>query len=52
MYSLLAQQDGAAAAGGGIISLIYLAVMVVSLVGIWKALVKAGQPGWAAIIPI
>ena len=31
---------------------IYLAIVVVIIAGVWKVFVKAGQPGWAAIIPI
>lgn len=30
---------------------IVLAVCVISLVGMWKIFVKAGKPGWGAIIP-
>jgi len=45
-----------AAAGFGIAMLLYvlfwLAVAVVTIVAMWKIFVKAGQPGWAAIIPI
>ena len=29
-----------------------LAVYVVTVIGLWKMYVKAGRPGWAAIIPI
>ena len=47
---------GAAAAGlmafMGIFWLIWLAVVIVVLAGMWKIFTKAGQPGWAAIIPI
>jgi len=32
--------------------LIYLAVIVLTIAGMWKVFVKAGQPGWAAIIPV
>lgn len=32
--------------------LIVLAAVVVSIIGLWKMFEKAGQPGWAAIIPI
>ena len=28
-----------------------LAVYVVTVIGLWKMYVKAGKPGWAAIIP-
>jgi uncharacterized membrane protein YhaH (DUF805 family) len=31
--------------------LIYLAVVVAWIAGMWKAFEKAGQPGWTAIIP-
>lgn len=31
--------------------IVYLAIIVVSLVGMWKVFVKAGKPGWAAIVP-
>jgi hypothetical protein len=34
------------------LSILWLAVMVLYLVGMWKVFTKAGQPGWAAIIPI
>ena len=32
--------------------LIYVAVIVIVIAGIWKAFEKAGKPGWAAIVPI
>lgn len=32
--------------------IIYLAVLVLELVAMWKLFEKAGKPGWAAIIPI
>ena len=34
-----------------IVTIIYLAVVVFYLVALWKVFVKAGQPGWAIIIP-
>jgi hypothetical protein len=34
------------------VQLIQLALVVVMLAGMWKVFVKAGKPGWAAIIPI
>lgn len=44
----------AVVAGG--IAMVYmvvvLAIAVISLVGMWKIFVKAGKPGWGAIIPI
>ena len=36
-------------AGGGIVGLVIAVLMVVS---IWKVFAKAGEPGWAAIVPI
>lgn len=37
--------------GTGIL-LLWLAVVVVVIAGTWKTFEKAGEPGWAAIIPI
>ena len=37
---------------GAIVALIPLVVSLFFLVGMWKAFAKAGQPGWACIIPI
>ncbi len=58
----LAQQGsgnaGAAAAGAaaGIVGilflLLYVALLVVVIIGAWKMFVKAGQPGWGCIVPI
>ncbi len=41
--------------GGGVVSpelLVILAITVVVVAGFWKTFEKAGEPGWAAIIPI
>ena len=38
--------------GGLITSIIYLLFMVLFVAGLWKTFVKAGEPGWAAIVPI
>lgn len=44
--------DPAASAGIGIFgTIIYLAFVVFAVVVMWKVFAKAGQPGWAAIIP-
>ncbi len=37
---------------GACFCLVSTALLVVFLAGFWKTFVKAGQPGWAAIIPI
>ncbi|GAB3584323.1 DUF5684 domain-containing protein [Hymenobacter daeguensis] len=40
------------AAGIGLFLLIELAVFILIIAGLWKLFVKAGKPGWAAIVPI
>ncbi len=42
----------AGAAGGALGGVIGLVVAVVMIASMWKIFTKAGQPGWAAIIPI
>ena len=44
-------QNAAAAGGGGAVMLIWLVVLVVVIAACWKVFTKAGQPGWASIIP-
>jgi len=34
------------------ISVIYLVLLVIVAAGSWKTFEKAGQPGWAALVPI
>ena len=36
----------------GVYSIVYLAIIVVMIVAMWKVFTKAGKPGWAAIVPI
>lgn len=36
---------------GLIFIIIYLAIIVIAIAGMWKTFEKAGKPGWAAIIP-
>ncbi len=36
--------------GGGVYAVVF-ALLAAMVVGMWKMFVKAGQPGWAAIIP-
>ncbi len=31
--------------------ILYLIVVVIVIAGIWKTFEKAGQPGWASIVP-
>jgi len=47
-----AAAGAAAAVVGGVLMLVYLAVIALVVAGLWKVFVKAGQPGWAAIVPI
>lgn len=43
----------AAAAGVGIaMGVVWLALAVLMIAALWKIFVKAGEPGWAAIVPI
>lgn len=36
----------------GAFAFVYLAIVVLILISMWKIFTKAGKPGWAAIIPI
>ncbi|OQY03349.1 MAG: hypothetical protein B6I20_05155 [Bacteroidetes bacterium 4572_117] len=38
--------------GIGIFIVFYLAIIVLMIASMWKVFEKAGQPGWAAIVPI
>ena len=56
---LLLQDDAAGAAGNAAAATAATGVIVVELIvfalwiiGMWKVFTKAGEPGWAAIIPI
>ena len=49
---MLQQYDPDAMMPGPGMMLVWLAVVVLTLAGWWKIFVKAGKPGWAAIIPI
>ena len=49
LLAILAQDDGGSSAISGLLGLV-IAVLVIA--GLWKVFTKAGQPGWAAIIPI
>lgn len=48
MFDVLAASSG----GSVLFYLIYLIVVVVEIAAMWMMFQKAGQPGWAAIIPI
>ena len=58
MYSigalLFLQNDSGGVLGAlfsGVFGLVMLAIAIVFIVGSWKMFEKAGQPGWASIIP-
>jgi len=42
---------GGAAMGAGI-AIVYFAILLLIVISLWKIFVKAGKPGWAAIVPI
>ncbi len=45
--------EAAAAGGIGLVALlIYVAIALLMIISLWKVFSKAGQPGWASIIPI
>jgi hypothetical protein len=43
---------GGGGVGGIIVGIVYLAMAVLLIASYWKIFAKAGQPGWAAIVPI
>ena len=57
---LAVDAQGAGASGGGVLGglvaggfmLVCLLVSLVVLAGVWKVFTKAGEPGWASLIPI
>ena len=46
------ESSAAAGAIGTGIVIVWLTVMVLMIAALWKVFEKAGEPGWAAIIPI
>lgn len=50
VFTTLAQASNDA--GGMVFMVIVLALLVLVIAGFWKVFTKAGQPGWAAIVPI
>ncbi len=52
--SAFAQSSGSSAAAGafGLSSLISLVIAIVEVAAVWRLFSRAGQHGWAAIIPI
>ena len=52
MENLPVTTETSGGAGGAIFMLVYLALIILLLVSQWKTFAKAGQPGWACIVPI
>ena len=50
----MSDDDGGAMAAlfGGVGSLVMLAIWILVIAGLWKMFAKAGEPGWASLIPI
>jgi len=51
-YNATSEPSGIIALFAGIGSLIYLGIIVLVIVSMWKLFERAGKPGWASIIPI
>jgi hypothetical protein len=49
---LLSGNNALGAAFGGMFMLFWLAIAVIVIAGGWKVFEKAGQPGWAIVVPI
>jgi hypothetical protein len=49
---LTGAQAGGLAAMSGIMSIVYLALLVVMIIAYWKIFTKAGEEGWKCLIPI
>ena len=47
-----AMRSAAGGLMGGLSGIVSLVICLVIIIGLWKVFTKAGQPGWAAIIPI
>jgi hypothetical protein len=54
--ALLLQSDTSVGVGGilagGVTFVVMLVIFAVCVAGAWKVFSKAGQPGWAALVPI
>jgi uncharacterized membrane protein YhaH (DUF805 family) len=60
LHGFMLQEDPTAGAGGsaagagiGIVAgIVYLAILILMIAAMWKVFEKAGEPGWAALVPI
>lgn len=48
---LTPEQQAAMGAAAGVIGIVYLVFIVLMVVCMWKIFTKAGEPGWASIVP-
>ena len=51
-YDMVQAASDGSAAGSAIVGIIYLAILVLIIASLWKLFTKAGEPGWASIVPI
>ena len=51
-YNTTEVESGALGALLAVYFIVVIAIYVVTVIGLWKMYVKAGRPGWAAIIPV
>ena len=35
-----------------VLTILYIAFVILAIAGMWKTFTKAGQPGWACLVPI
>lgn len=49
---LLLQSVGDQSSGSALLPVVVIAILLATLSGMWRLFVLAGQPGWAALIPI
>jgi hypothetical protein len=52
MQPLLILQDDGSGAGGLLFMIVYLGILLTTFAGMWATFAKAGEPGWAILIPI
>lgn len=52
LAQLLAQNDTSGGAALGILAVVYIAILAIYLISMWKLFTKMGQPGWIGIIPL
>lgn len=50
-YDMNPAASGAMIAGMGIYIVVCLAISVVMIIALWKLFSKAGEPGWACLVP-